>query len=154
MIPLARTTVSTWVAPAWWRLRSKSQIMNARHGHFRSRFFFLHAYTTSDLRTFRRTCVHVRKECSLEISVPQCHHFGSIRWTLILPPVDLCTTSVLPHVLILFQWLFLSSWLTHSTYTAPCSWSLTHSTHTDPLAPYTQYLHSTVIAPPVCTVNP
>ena len=32
-------------------------------------FFFLHAYTTSDLRTFRRTCVHVRKECSLEISV-------------------------------------------------------------------------------------
>ena len=36
----------------------------------RSRFFlFLHAYTTSDLRTFRRTCVHVRKECSLEISV-------------------------------------------------------------------------------------
>ena len=33
-----------------------------------TRFFFLHAYTTSDLRTFRRTCVHVRKECSLEIS--------------------------------------------------------------------------------------
>ena len=32
-------------------------------------FFFLHAYTTSDLRTFRRTCIHVRKECSLEISV-------------------------------------------------------------------------------------
>ena len=29
----------------------------------------LHAYTTSDLRTFRRTCVHVRKESSLEISV-------------------------------------------------------------------------------------
>ena len=32
-------------------------------------FFFLHAYTASDLRTFCRTCVHVRKECSLEISV-------------------------------------------------------------------------------------
>ena len=43
--------------------------MNARHGHFGRVFFFLHAYTTSDLRTFRRTCVHVRKECSLEISV-------------------------------------------------------------------------------------
>ena len=35
--------------------------------------FFLHAYTTSDLRTFRRICVHVRKECSLEISVIM-HH--------------------------------------------------------------------------------
>ena len=33
-------------------------------------FFFLLAYTTSDLRTFRRSCIHVRKECSLEISVP------------------------------------------------------------------------------------
>ena len=32
-------------------------------------FFFLHAYSTSNLRTFCRTCVHVRKECSLEISV-------------------------------------------------------------------------------------
>ena len=32
-------------------------------------FFFLHAYSTSNLRTLRRTCVHVRKECSLEISV-------------------------------------------------------------------------------------
>ena len=32
-------------------------------------FFFLHAHTTSDLRTFRQTCVHVRKECSPEISV-------------------------------------------------------------------------------------
>ena len=39
------------------------------HGHFGLVFFFLHAYTTSDLRTFRRTCVYVRKECSLEISV-------------------------------------------------------------------------------------
>ena len=35
-------------------------------------FFFLDAYTTSDLRTFHRTCVHVRKECSLEISVKIC----------------------------------------------------------------------------------
>ena len=33
-------------------------------------FFFFHAYTMSDLRTFRQTYVHhVRKECSLEISV-------------------------------------------------------------------------------------
>ena len=40
------------------------------YGHFgRVFFFFLRAYTTSDLRAFRRTCVHVRKECSLEISV-------------------------------------------------------------------------------------
>ena len=43
--------------------------MNDRHGHFGCVFFFLHAYTTSDLRIFCRTCVHVRKECSLEISV-------------------------------------------------------------------------------------
>ena len=44
------------------------------HGHFGLVFFFsLDAYTTSDLRTFRRTCVHVRKECSLELSVCCCH---------------------------------------------------------------------------------
>ena len=50
MIPFARTTVSTsWVASAWWRLRCLKS--NARHGHFgRIFFFFLHAYTTSDLR--------------------------------------------------------------------------------------------------------
>ena len=44
---------------------------NARHVDLRSlrSRFFLRAYTTSHLRTFRRTCVHVRKECSLEISV-------------------------------------------------------------------------------------
>ena len=39
-------------------------------------FSFLHAYTPSDLRTFRWTCVHVRKECSLEISVQWgCHSY-------------------------------------------------------------------------------
>ena len=60
-------TVSTRVAPARWRLHCVKS--NARHGHFGHVFCFLHAYTTSDLRKFRRTCGHVRKECSLEISV-------------------------------------------------------------------------------------
>ena len=38
----------------------------------RNFFFFVacvYIYSTSNLRTFRRTCVHVRKEYSLEISV-------------------------------------------------------------------------------------
>ena len=53
-----------------WRPRDESQMPDT-YGHFGRVFFFffLVAYTTLDLRTFRRTCVHVRKECSLEISV-------------------------------------------------------------------------------------
>ena len=57
MIPFARTTVSTWVAPARCRLRSRKS--NARHGHFGRVFFFFFAcvhhvglaYISSDLRT-------------------------------------------------------------------------------------------------------
>ena len=69
MILLARTTVSTSVAPrdagsARWSQMPDTVTSVAFF------FFFLLAYTTSDLRTFRQTCVHVRKECSLEISVP------------------------------------------------------------------------------------
>ena len=49
-------------------LRSVKSYHECQTRSLRSRFF-LHAYTTSDLRTFHRTCVHVRKECSLEISM-------------------------------------------------------------------------------------
>ena len=64
-IPLARTN-----GEHMGGARAMKAPLHARHVFVTSvAFFFLHAYTTSDLRTFRRTCVHVRKECSLEITV-------------------------------------------------------------------------------------
>ena len=87
MIPLARTTVSTWVATVRWRLRSvksnhewQTRSLWSRFFFFFFFFFFLHAYMTSDLRTFRRTCVHVCKECSLEISVHQSGPSCGLTW--------------------------------------------------------------------------
>ena len=63
---LARTTVSTWVAPAQWRLRSVNygKVKPWMPDTVTSVAFFFFC-----MRTPRRTCVHVRKECSLEISV-------------------------------------------------------------------------------------
>ena len=68
MIPLARTNGDNMGGPHVMKAPLR-KVKCQTHGHF-GRVFFLHAYTTSDLRTFRQTCVHVRRECSLEISVP------------------------------------------------------------------------------------
>ena len=61
MIPLARTTVSTWVAPRAMKAPLRKVKCQTRSLRLVAFFFFY-------LRTFRRTCVHVRKECLLEIS--------------------------------------------------------------------------------------
>ena len=70
MIPLARTNGDNMGGPRVMKAPLR-KVKCQTHGHFGRvfLFFFLHAYTTSNLRTFRRTCVHVRKECSLETSV-------------------------------------------------------------------------------------